>query len=304
MSKISVVISAYNEEKMIKDCLESVRWADEIIVVDNQSNDNTTKIAKKYTKKVYSRPNNSMLNVNKNFGFTKATSDWILSLDADERITKSLKHEITKTLNHKITKSLEQEINGYRMARRNIIFGKEMKGGIWCPDYVTRLFRKDKGKFPEKHNHELLGVDGEVGTLKHHILHYNYNSIDQYLSKLQKQYLDHEVKVFITSKKKIHWYDAIRFPAEDFLKNFFARNGYKDGLHGLVLSMLQSFYMFLVFTKVWEKQKFWQYNSDDFVKESKTEFIKFAGDIKYWIKYSKFTGESNQLKKIMLKLFG
>src|SRR5258708_4824727 len=98
MSTISVVISAYNEEKNIKDCLESVKWADEIIVVDNSSIDKTVEIAKKMGAEVIKRENNLMLNVNKNFGFTKAKSEWILNLDADERASEELSDQIKKVI--------------------------------------------------------------------------------------------------------------------------------------------------------------------------------------------------------------
>lgn len=298
---LSVVISAYNEENMIEDCIKSVLWVGEVIVVDNQSTDRTVQIAKKYTKKIYSRPNNPMLNVNKNYGFRKAKGKWILSLDADERVTLELKDEIIdKIINCKL--KIENCPSGYRISRKNIIFGKEMQGGIWYPDYVIRLFRNGKGKFPEKHNHELLEVKGDVGTLENKLVHYNYSSIDQYLSKLQNQYLDHEVSYFLGNRGKVYWRDAIRFPAEDFLKNFFARGGYKDGLHGLVLAILQAFYMFLVFAKVWEKQKFSKYKSKDFAGEVEAELKKLSKNYKYWFNTVKIIGERNILIKVFLKI--
>src|SRR3989344_6118283 len=128
MNKVSVVISAYNEEKLLENCLKSVTWADQVIVVDNNSTDDTAKIAKKYADEVYSCPNNLMLNVNKNYGFSKATGDWILSLDADERVTDELKKEITNVVKN-------DEIAGYWIPRKNIIFGKWIEHTGWYPDY-------------------------------------------------------------------------------------------------------------------------------------------------------------------------
>src|SRR3989344_3655909 len=151
--KISVVISAYNEEAMIEDCLKSVKdLADEIIFVDNTSTDKTVEITKKYTKKIFVRENDPvMLNRNKNFGFTKATGDWILSLDADERLTPELSAEIRNSIR-------AHQFVAYEIPRKNIIFGKWIQHSIWWPDYNLRLFRRGKGKFPEKHVHEKLVV--------------------------------------------------------------------------------------------------------------------------------------------------
>jgi glycosyltransferase involved in cell wall biosynthesis len=277
--KISAVISAYNEEKVIKDCLKSVDWVDEIIFIDNQSQDRTLEIAEKFTDNIFSRPNNPlMLNLNKNFGFAKARGDWILSLDADERISNELKDEIIEVL-----KKDTKDTNGYLIPRKNIIFGKWIKHGIWHPDHQLRLFRRGKGKFPGKHNHELAVIKGSSEKLVSPIIHFNYSSVNQYLKKLTYYYSENEVKQFIKSGKKIQWYDAIRMPASDFLLNFFAREGYKDGLHGLALSILQSFYMFVVFLKIWEKQGFWEYNNEDFLTETKKEMSLKGKELLFWI---------------------
>ena len=148
MATLSVIISAWNEEAKIKRCLASVSWADEIIFVDNSSTDETSRIAKQFTSKVFKRPNNPMLNVNKNFGFSKATSDWILSLDADEEITKELAQEIRSAIN------AQNELSGYWIPRKTILFGKWIMHGLWWPDKQLRLFKKNKGKFPGIHVYE------------------------------------------------------------------------------------------------------------------------------------------------------
>lgn len=289
MIKISAVVSAYNEEKNIGDCLESLKWADEIIVVDNTSGDKTVQIAKKYASKIFTRANNQMLNINKNFGFDKAKGEWIINLDADERVSPELKQEISKTL------ALKSNFNAYKIPRKNILFGKWIQHGIWWPDHQIRLFKKTKGKFDCLHVHEKLTIAGEIGQLNNPLTHYNYRSISQFVRKMN-DYTDNEAENFLKSGKQIHWYDAIRMPANDFLANFFARGSYKDGLHGLVLSILQSFYAFLVFCKVWEKQKFWEYQSQKFLTEAGKEFKKFHSDLGYWEKQSKLKGF---LKKLL-----
>ena len=284
MKKISAVISAYNEERTIEDCLKSIKsLTDEIIFVDNTSSDKTVEIAKKYTDKIFIRPNDPvMLNKNKNYGFSKATGEWILSLDADERLTPKLTKEIRK-----IISGLPAEASakaGYEIPRKNIIFGKWIEHSIWWPDYNLRLFRRGMGKFPQKHVHEKLEVRGEVGKLRNPMVHYNYQTVSQFFKKLDTTYTESETENFIKSGKSINWYDSIRWPVADFAKTFFFEKGYKDGLHGLVLSIFQAFYAFVFFAKVWErKEKFKDLTPDNFLSEVIQEFSKTAKDIRYWI---------------------
>ncbi|OHA14806.1 MAG: hypothetical protein A2909_01265 [Candidatus Tagabacteria bacterium RIFCSPLOWO2_01_FULL_39_11] len=278
--KISVVISAFNEEDKIEDCLASAKLiADEIIFVDNTSNDKTVVIAKKYTTKIFIRPNDPvMLNRNKNFGFTKVTGDWILSLDADERLTPELIREIRSKIS-------VNQFSGYEIPRKNIIFGKWIKHSIWWPDYNLRLFRKGKGKFPLAHVHEKLQVKEEVGRLKNPMIHYNYQTVSQFIQKLDRTYTESETENFLREGKSISWYDAIRWPTADFVKTFFFQKGYKDGLHGLVLCLFQAFYSLVFFAKVWErKEKFSELApKENFLDAVSLEFKKSSKEIRYWI---------------------
>ncbi|CAN5172908.1 glycosyltransferase family 2 protein [soil metagenome] len=296
MSKLSVVISAYNEEKKIEDCLKSVKFADEIIFVDNTSTDKTVEIAKKYTDKVFTRVNNPMLNVNKNFGFLKASGEWILSLDADERVSSELADEIKKVISGEIT------AHGYLIPRKNIIFGKWIQNSIWWPDYQLRLFKKEKGKFPGKHVHELVEVVGDVEKLTHPLVHYNYETVSQYLYKLDKIYTENEAENFLAFGKKLHYLDVLRFPVEDFLKTFFLQKGYRDGLHGLVLSLLQSFYAIVVFAKIWEKQGFPEENGRNFLKDVFNEYKNLQRKIMYWFLSSFISESKNIVEKNLLRI--
>lgn len=295
MKKISVVISAYNEEKKIKECLKSVSWADELIVVDNSSSDATPTIAKNNGAKVITRENNPMLNINKNFGFSKATGDWILSLDTDERVTKELMEEIKSKIQNSTSK-----ITGYWIPRKNIIFGRWIQSDMWWPDYQLRLFKKGKGKFPQKHVHEYLMVEGDTEKLTQAFVHENYTSVSQYLSKLDT-YTNSEVENLVQNGKKVTWTDAISFPTNDFLKIFFAQRGYKDGLHGLVLSLLQAFYMEVVFVKMWERQDFMEQNDSSFLQKVFKEFKRTALEYRYWFLTSISRETKNPLKKIFYK---
>lgn len=294
--KISVVISAYNEEKTIEDCLKSLKdCTNEIIFVDNTSSDKTVEIAKKYTDKIFVRKNDPvMLNKNKNFGFTKVTGDWIISLDADERLTPELAVEIKKAIK-------STNYKGYEIPRKNIIFGKWIQHSIWWPDYNLRLFKNGFGKFPEKHVHEKLEVKGQIGKLKNPIVHYNYQTVSQFIKKLDNTYTESETENFLKTGKDIFWYDAIKWPTNDFLKTFFLEKGYKDGLHGLVLSLFQAFYSLVFFAKVWErKENFKDLTPDNFLFATLHELKKALKDFKYWI----FTIliEENPIKKGYYKI--
>ncbi len=293
MAKISVVISAWNEEKRIAKCLTSVKWADELILVDSGSTDNTASIAKKHGAVVFPRPNNPMLNVNKNFGFSKAKHEWILSLDADEEISSEGAEEIQKII------AGQADIAGYWMSRKNIIFGKWIQHGLWWPDKQLRLFQKNKGMFPGHHVHEYVEVEGKTETLKTPFIHYNYESIDQFLRKLGL-YTDNEVKNLTNAHYQLAWYDAIRFPVSDFVKIYFAQSGYKDGLHGLVLALFQSFYSFVVFAKLWELDSFTERSVT--LSAASEELKRSAHEIRYWMLTTKMEETSNPLQKLMLKI--
>jgi (heptosyl)LPS beta-1,4-glucosyltransferase len=290
---LSVVISAYNEELPIKRCLSSVQFADEIIVVDNESVDNTVSSAKKFTNNIYTKSNQLMLNINKNFGFTKAKSDWILNLDADEEITPDLAKEIQSVIQ---SDRLE---NGYWIKRKNFSFGKWIQHGLWWPDKQIRLFRRNKGEFPCYHIHEYIKVDGLVGELKNPYNHYNYESIHQYLTKIDRASSSEAI-----SLKEIHyqlaWFDALRFPISDFIKIFFAQHGYKDGLHGLMLALFQSFYSFSVFAKVWETEHFPDRNIPTY--EIVSEVTKRGKEIKYWMISMKIDEAKSVFAKVRGKI--
>ena len=295
MPKISAVVSAFNEEENIVDCLSSLNWVDEIILVDNSSQDNTVKLARQFGKKVkvFRRPNLPMLNINKNFGFSQASGEWILNLDADERVSPPLKKEIQQTLSR-------PQADGYLIPRKNIIFGRWIRHGPWYPDEQLRLFRKGKGRFPEKHIHEKVVVKGKVGRLKHHLIHYNYRTVSQYLTKMTQIYVPAEVAAFLKKGKKVYWYDALRFPTQDFIKNFLALQGYKDGLHGLVLALLQAFYQFLVLCHLWEKQGFRPFAPADFLDRTVLELKNTQRQLRYWLIQQKPWPKI--FKKVALKL--
>ncbi len=303
---LSIVFSVHNEERLFEEALKSIKdFADEIIVVDNESSDKTIQIGKKYTKNIYKHKNTpNSLNTPKNYGFSKAKSDWVLSLDADERVSPELAKEIRSVIS-------ATSVNGYWIPRKNKVFGKWLTSGIWWPDYQRRLFRRGKGKFQALHNHEILEVDGDSQYLINPLKHFSYTSIIQYVEKFTYTYLENEVENQIAKGKKVSWYDAIRMPSSDFVINFFVRQGYKDGLHGLILAMLQMFYMFLVFARIWERQGSPVYESEHFTDEVTKELVRSKSEYLHWYWLSKntfllrvFRKVKRTIRKLLNERFG
>lgn len=303
MKNLTVVISAHNEEKKIKDCIKSVLdVAQEIIVIDSSSTDKTSDIANKYTKNVLPRPNNPMLNTNKNFGFAKATGDWILSLDADERLSQELALEISQIINNSAPQD-KADYAAYKIPRKNIIFGKWIEHTGWYPDYQTRLFKREKGKFDEKHNHEQLSVDGEIGILESNLEHDHYATIDEFLRKTFF-YTTNEADQKIAKGYKFKAQDLLMSPFEEFLSRYFAREGYKDGVHGLALSLLMSFYHLTIILRVWEHEKFEDSSKDTRILVEKASHA-MKKDLTHWnreIDIKEMSGFKKTIAKVKRKI--
>lgn len=292
--KISVVVSAYNEEEALGRCLSSVdKLADEIIVVDNQSLDRTVEVARKFTSHIYSQKNILMLNTNKNYGFGKATGDWILNLDADEEIPRDTAREILSVIRG------DPKENGFWIKRKNIIFGRWITHGLWWPDKQIRLFRRNKGKFPCLHIHEYIAVDGRVGELEAPYVHYNYESVGAYLRTIDRASTSEAISLKEMNHQLV-WYDAIRFPLSDFLKIYFAQGGYKDGLHGLVLALFQAFYSFTVFAKYWEMNGFVEREISPTAVSS--ELTRAGHESQYWTATMMIENAKNAFDKLLWKL--
>jgi hypothetical protein len=186
-----------------------------------------------------------------------------------------------------------------RIPRKNIIFGKWIQYGLWWPDKHLRLFQKGYGKYLCKHVHEYIDVEGKTGECTQPFIHHNYDSISQYLSKLER-YTTNEAHVLKQAQYQLSWYDSLRFPFSDFIKVFFAQRGYKDGLHGLVLSLFQAFYSFVVFTKLWESEQFTQ--KPVTLRAVSEELTQQKRELSYWLITSKIK-ESNQfIETLLLKI--
>lgn len=290
--KISVAILALNAGETLEKVLKSVSWADEIIVVvDSNSTDNTAAIAKKFTKKVSMINHVDMFHINRQKAIDKATSDWVLNIDSDEELTSELSEEIRLAVKNTLHA-------GFKIPRRNMVFGKWLRHSGWYPDYQLKLFRRGKGHLPCKSLHEDIVVDGSIGILNHDLLHHHYQSVNEFMEHLIR-YTENDADFLSKKGESVVWSDAIKFPADEFLKRFFYWEGYKDGLHGLVLSLLQSFSRLVVFTRLWEKEKFKEVPASDFRGEAHKHFKVVFKDYYHWL----INSESNPAKKALYKLF-
>ncbi|MFH1825457.1 MAG: glycosyltransferase family 2 protein [Candidatus Firestonebacteria bacterium] len=248
MNHISAVIITKNEEKNIKDCLKSLDFVEEIIVVDTESSDKTVKVAKRFTEKVYLRTLDNYAN-QKNFGISKAKNEWILSVDADERVSDKLKKEI-------LSKNLNKD--GYFIPIKNYFLGRWLKYGGQYPDYHLRLFKKSKGRFYSKIKqvHEGVSLNSRnAGKLNCSILHYSYPNISFYFEKFNRYtYLDALGRFQNHLKPSI--YGVFIRPIYRFIKWYILKLGALDGISGLLFHIFSAFYIFASEIKLLELYKF------------------------------------------------
>lgn len=243
--KISAIIIAGNEEKNIRDCLESVKWCDEIILVDSESIDKTVEIAKEYTDKIFIKKWEGFAD-QKKYLLEKAANEWVLSLDADERVSDELREEVENLLIN------ETQYDGYKIPRESYFLNKKIKHCGWYPDYQLRLFQKSKTQVTERKVHEGFIVDGKVGTLKNNLIHFTHQNIAETISKINSySTLEAEEKF---DKKKVKPLQILTHPIAAFLNHFFSRKGYKEGVHGLMISLIHAMTNMLTYMKLWEMQ--------------------------------------------------
>lgn len=243
MSKISAIVIVYNEEKNIRRCLESLTWADEIVIVDSYSQDKTKEIASAFTDKIFDVKWEGF-GKKKEFAREKASCDWILSIDADEVVSDRLKQEIKTIIESNKT------LAGYYVPRLSNFLGIWIRYGGWYPDYVLRLFKNDKARFDLSLVHEKLVLDGNAGFLKSDLLHYTDPDIHHYLLKLDK-YTTLGAERLFQEGKGTSLFDLIFKPPAVFFKMFILKGGFLDGWHGLLLACFSCFHVFTKYAKLW-----------------------------------------------------
>ncbi|MEA2056925.1 MAG: glycosyltransferase family 2 protein [Patescibacteria group bacterium] len=278
MIKLTAVINTKNEEKNIEDCLKSVEFIDEIVVVDMESQDNTVKLAKKYTKNIFNHKDVGYVEPARSFALNKVKSGWVLLIDADERVPLQLKKQIKDIIKN-------PEADAYLIARKNIIFDKWIKGAGWWPDYQVRLFKKGSVSW-NKEIHSQPKLKGEVKKLpaeeKLSLIHYNYQTVQQFVERLNR-YTD-------VQSSEIQNYDKIDSDAfqlvsafgDEFLKRMFATKGLALGAQGVSLSFLQAFYQTTLAIKKWELKEF-KTNGQELEADVLSALNRFKSGLSYWI---------------------
>jgi glycosyltransferase involved in cell wall biosynthesis len=247
VKRLSVCIVTANEEERLRACLESVAWADEIVVVDAESTDKTVLVAREFTDRVVVRPWPGFA-AQKNHALDQATRDWILALDADELVTSELREEIEAVLR------ADGPADGYFVPRRNIFWGRWVRHGRLYPDWQLRLFRRGRGRFAEQAVHESVVVDGRVGRLRSPLVHASYRDLSDCLARFDR-YSTLAAAEWVGSGRGASAVDLLLRPLARFFSMYVAAGGFLDGWRGFVLAVLYAHYVFLRSAKVWEKTR-------------------------------------------------
>lgn len=259
---LSIAMLAHNEAELISETLQSVQFADEIVLVDAESTDDTVKIAQSFGARVITKPNINNLNINKNIAIDACTSNWILYLDADERISSKLKVEILSAIQ-------TNEFDAYFLPRLNRILGKEMKFGGAYPDWQLRLFRRGQFRFPELHIHERVVGKGKIGKLKNPILHESYPRVDLLIRKLKfNAHFEAEYAwkrglkpSFSLAFKWLFWKPTTRFIERYFLKLGFL-NGFA-GIAAVAFDAMNYIVRYLYLVEWARKENFNKHNDEE-----------------------------------------
>ncbi len=251
MPTISIAMIAHNEAVNLPRSLSSVQWADEIVVVDTDSNDNTGEVARQFGAKVFCRPNERNLNINKNFAIERCSGDWVLVLDADEVVLDTLAGEIRKVIQ-------TNDADGYLIPRRNYVMGKWLRFGSQYPDYQLRLFRRGKGRFAAVHIHERLQVDGKVKVLSQPMEHYPYISIESLVYKGVRD-SEFEARFRLERGAKVSlclfWFNGIVKPYVRFIRRYIFKGGFLDGVPGLIIALFDAWNATMRWMRIWEYRK-------------------------------------------------
>jgi glycosyltransferase involved in cell wall biosynthesis len=240
---VTATVITYNEAANIQAALESLSWADEIIVVDSESTDDTVSIARRFTDKVIVRPWPGYID-QKNFAAQQARHDWIFSLDADERVTPALAEEIKQVVSY-------PSAVGYRVPRVTFHLGRWMRSTDWYPDYQLRLYDRRHARWWGKYVHESVKADGRVEDLTSELQHYAYRDLAHHFQTMDR-YTSLAARQMFEEGRRAGFFDLLVHPPAAFFRNYVLRGGFRDGVPGLIVSAMNARYVGLKFAKLWE----------------------------------------------------
>jgi glycosyltransferase involved in cell wall biosynthesis len=241
---VSVYVLTTNNRRTIEQCLKSLSWAEELVIVDSFSQDGTYEICKPYTHKLFQRKWTGHRDQYQ-YAADLTTRDWIMFVDADEEIPPELAEEMRTEL-----KGKAKDLDGYFVYRRTYYLGRWIRYGGWYPDGEIRLYRRDKGRW-EGGLHAKLVVDGKVGVLKNQYFHYTYKNISHQLKTIDR-FSDSALEALLAKKKRFSLFNFLFRPPIKFLETYIWKAGFLDGLPGLIIAILSSYYEFIKHAKLWE----------------------------------------------------
>jgi glycosyltransferase involved in cell wall biosynthesis len=247
MAKLSVLIPTYNEESKLVDCLESVKWAEEILVVDSYSTDQTLKIAEKYGARIIQHEYINSAK-QKNWAIPQCSYEWVLQIDSDERLEPALQDEIRKVL-----MDVPTDVNAFIGPTKNHLFGKWIRMMEIYPGNRIRLFRRDKGRFEELEIDAHIIVPDKVEVLKNHVLHFGFQSVSQKLLPLDR-YTRYESDEREKQGRRYSWLNITIRPLAVFLYYYLYKLGFLEGVRGLILAVYRMDFVFWTYAKLWEKE--------------------------------------------------
>jgi glycosyltransferase involved in cell wall biosynthesis len=253
--KISIYMITYNNERTVERALESITWADEIVVVDSFSNDKTVEICRRFTDNVFQRKWSGHRDQYQHAA-DLTTHPWVLFVDADEEVPAELAEEIRKGVNGN-----GNHVDGFIVYRRTYYLGKWIRYGGWYPDYEIRLYRRDKGRW-EGGLHAKVVVDGKVGSLKNQYLHYNYRDISDQIQTIDK-YSRIAAEDMLEKGERFSLFKLLFHPPFRFIKEYLFKWGCRDGLPGLIIITSSMFYVFIKYAKLWELTRVKKENGHD-----------------------------------------
>jgi glycosyltransferase involved in cell wall biosynthesis len=244
---VTVLLPVLNREELIRDCLESVKWADEILVVDSFSTDRTLEICREYTDRilqheyVYSAKQ-------KNWGLEQIQTEWVFHIDSDETVEPELRDEVLATL------CQSEGVDGYRIRIKNLMWGKWVRGCGMYPCTQVRLFRTQKGRWSDRQVHARVQGMRCVRDLKHHIIHRDIDDLTAELNQFVSQVLNWEFIELVKRGKRWRWWDVTLRPLAIFLLFYFRYGGYREGFRGFYLSVYRGLYSFMTYARLYEDE--------------------------------------------------
>ncbi len=246
---ISAVVLTKNEEKNIAQCLQSLMWCDEVVVIDDNSRDLTVEIAKKHGAVVWKRSLENNFAAQRNFGLAKASGDWVLFIDADEIVTPALSEEITL-----VTRKSDNLITGYLIKRQDVMWGRELRYGESGNIKLLRLAKKTSGKWKRAVHEEWQMGHRETGELENPLMHYPHQTISEFISDIDR-YSTLHAQELAKEGKSANILKVMMWPKLKFLQNWVLRFGFLDGTAGFVFALLMSFHSYLAWSKLWLIQR-------------------------------------------------